>query len=182
MRVIAVRGELLHAASWSELDGDPLKRLKGSYQRENRAWWGLTGRMGRTNWLAVCNNESKIKKHLDTVRLAKNHEFPGVAVDAMRALMDIENVGYGTATLLLTLARPDRLLSLNTASEKAFGKLSGMSPWKLRKPENYKKLLQWLYDLPWYKEYKDTPPIDEDLVPIWEFRAALVDSFVYEPT
>ena len=97
----------------------------------------------------------------------------------MRALTDIDNVGYGTATLLLTLARPDRLLSLNTRSEKGYGALSRMSPSTLGKPENYRELLRWLYGQRWYK---DGPPTDEGLVPIWRFRAALVDPFVYEPT
>ena len=179
MKAIAERGKLLQGnARWSELNSDSLRRLKGSNGSENQAWWGLTGRMGRTNWPAVLKSEEEIKGHLNTVRQAKEHEFPDVAVDAMRALMDIDYVGYGTATLLLTLARPDRLLSLNTASEKGYGKLSRMSYSTLGKPENYHKLLQWLYDLPWYK---DAPPRDEGLLAIWKFRAALVDSFVYEP-
>lgn len=183
MRVIADRRKLLLGdVSWSKLDDDSRRRLKGSYRHENRKWWGMTGRMGRKNWPAVCKHEMKIRDHLDTVRQAKEHEFPDVAVDAMRVLMDINNVGYGTATLLLTLARPDRLLSLNKRSATGYGKLSGMNHRTLGKPENYRKLLQWLYDLPWYKEYKDAPPRDEDLVPIWNFRAALVDPFVYEPT
>ena len=88
-------------------------------------------------------------------------------------------MGYGTATLLLSLARPDRLLSLNGASEKGFGALSRMSHSTLDRPENYRELLQWLYDQPWYA---DGPAADEDLVPIWRFRATLVDAFVYERT
>ena len=91
----------------------------------------------------------------------------------MRALMDIDNVGYGTATLLLTLARPDRLLSLNTRSEKGLGALSRKSPSTLGKPENYRELLRWLY--------RQQPPTGKGLVRIWKVRAALVDPFVYEP-
>ena len=97
----------------------------------------------------------------------------------MRGLTDIDNVGYGTATLMLTLARPDRLLSLNGASENGLGALASKSPSTLGKPENYGELLRWLYRQRWYK---DGPPTDKSLVPIWGFRAALVDSFVYEPT
>ncbi len=97
----------------------------------------------------------------------------------MQRLMSIDNVAHGTATLLLALARPDRLLSLNGASQKAYGKLSGMSHSTLRKPRNYRKLLQWLYAQPWYA---DSSPTDGDLEEIRRFRAALVDAFVYEPT
>ena len=48
MRVIPDRRRLLlGAASWSQLDADSQKRLKGSYRRKDLEWWGLTGRMGR---------------------------------------------------------------------------------------------------------------------------------------
>ena len=97
----------------------------------------------------------------------------------MQELTSINNVAHGTATLLLTLARPDRLLSLNSASQEAYGKLTGLSPSTLGDPRNYRKLLEWLYDQPWYT---DSPPSDGDLQRIWQFRAALVDAFVYEPT
>ena len=176
MRVISDRRKLLlGAASWSQLDDDSRKRLKGSYRRKDLEWWGLMGRMGRTNWPAVCQNETKIRASLDAVLQAQDHEFPDIAVDAMRELMDIDNVCYATATLLLTLARPDRLLSLNGASETGLGALASKSPSTLWKPENYGELLRWLYGQPWYE---DGPPTDKVLVPIWRFRAALLDSFV----
>ena len=180
MRVISDRRKLLlGTASWSQLDADSQKRLKGSYRRKDLEWWGLTGRMGRKNWPALRQNERKIRASLDAVLQAHDHEFPDIAVDAMRELTDMDNVGYGTATLVLTLARPDRLLSLNGASENGLGALASKSPSTLGKPENYRELLRWLYDQRWYN---DGPPTDEGLVPIWRFRAALVDSFVYEPT
>ena len=180
MRVISARRKLLlGAASWSQLDADSQKRLKGSYRRKDLEWCGLMGRMGRKNWPAVCLHERKIRASLDAVLQAHDHDFPDIAVDAMRELTDIDNVGYGTATLVLTLARPDRLLSLNGASENGLGALASKSPSMLGKPENYRELLRWLYGQPWYA---DGPPPDEDLVLIWRFRAALVDSFVYEPT
>ena len=180
MRAICDRHKLLLGEErWSELDVDSQKRLKGSYRREDREWWGLTGTMGRTNWPAVRRNERKIRARLDAVSEAHDDDFPDIAVDAMRALLDIDNVGYGTATLLLTLARPDRLLSLNARSRKGYGALARMRPSTLGDPENYRKLLLWLYRQPWYK---DGPPTDEGLVRIWRFRAALVDAFVCEPT
>ncbi len=180
MRAISDRhGLLLGETSWSQLDSDSQRRLKGSYRHEDLEWWGLTGRIVRKSWPAVRQNERKVRASLDAVRRAHDREFPDIAVDTMRTLMDIDDVGYGTATLLLTLARPDRLLSLNTRSQKGYGALSGLSPSTLGEPENYRKLLRWLYRQRWYN---DGPPTDEGLVRIWESRAALVDSFVYEPT
>ena len=162
------------------VDRDSQTQLKGSStSRTESEWWGLMGRMGRRNWLAVLEHETKIRSLLDTVVRANDSEFPDIAVSAMRELTDIEHMGSGTATLLLTLARPDRLLSLNSASEKGLSNLSGKSHSTLGKPANYRKLLRWLYDQPWYA---GPPPTDEDLVPVWRFRAALVDAFVYERT
>lgn len=180
MRAISDRGKLLLGETrWSKLDSDSQRRLKGSYRRPDLEWWGLTGRLVRKSWPAVCQNETRVRDSLDAVRQAHVHEFPDIAVDAMRVLMDIDHVGHGTATLLLTLARPDRLLSVNTPSAKGYGALSRLSPSTLGKPENYRKLLRWLYRQRWYN---DGPPTDEGLGRIWESRAALVDSFVYEPT
>ena len=180
MRAISNRGRLLLGEeSWATLDADSQRRLKGSYRRKDLEWWGLTGRIVRKSWPAVRQHESRIRATLKDVRQAHGHEFPNIAVDAMRALMEIDDVGNGTATLLLTLARPDRLLSLNGASKNALGALSAMRPSTLREPENYGELLRWLYRQPWYT---DGPPTDRRLTRIWRVRAALVDSFVYEPT
>lgn len=99
------------------------------------------------------------------------------AVTAMEELIRITHVKHGTATLLLTLARPSRLLSVNAASEEALGELSGIDTRDLRKPEGYGNLLRWLYRQRWYA---DGPPANENRLWIWRFRAALVDAFAYE--
>ena len=36
--------------------------------------------------------------------------FPGVAIDAYEKMIDIEDIGKGSATRLLALARPDYLV------------------------------------------------------------------------
>ena len=180
MRAIAERQQLLLGkARWSQLDSKSQLQLKGGAPRGDSVWWGLLGRMTRSHGKAVWDHEAKIRRILDKVVAADDTEFPDVAVAAMRELTSIDEVAHGTATLLLTLARPDRLLSLNRASQNAYGKLSGMSPSTLGEPQNYRKLLQWLYAQPWYA---DSPPTDGALENIWRFRAALVDAFVYERT
>ena len=181
MRAIRERRKLLlGAARWSQLDADSKRLLTGGYPRKDPEWWGLTGRVRPSHIGAVLGHQEQIKVTLERVENARDDEFPGIAVGAMRELTDIENVGYGTATLMLALARPDRCLSLNGASEDGFGALASMSRWTLGKPDNYGKLLAWLYEQPWYRDAP--PPPGGGLTRIWEFRAALVDSFVYEPT
>ncbi len=178
MRVISHRQELLLGdTSWSQLGAESPKRLMG-LSRGDSAWWGLMGRVRGSHVPAVLDHETLIRAILETVVKARDTEFPEVAIAAMRELTAIRNVGHGTATLFLALARPDRLLSLNAASEKGLGALSRKSFSTLRRPENYRELLRWLYDQPWYA---DGPPRRGDLEPIWRLRAALVDAFVYEP-
>ena len=180
MKVISERQKLLLGeARWWQPDSESqFRQLKGGVRRRDPGWWGLLGRMARGHEKAVRDHEGRIRPILDSIVSADDTEFPDVAVAAMQELTSIDNVAHATATLLLTLARPDRLLSVNSKSQQAYGKLSGMSPSTLGKPQNYRKLLQWLYAQPWYA---DSPPADGALERIWHFRAALVDAFVYEP-
>ena len=178
MAVISRRRELLLGdTSWSRLEAESKKQLMG-LGRAGSDWWGLMGRVRGGHVPTVLEHETKIRANLETVVTARDTEFPDIAVDAMRGLTDIDNIGHGTATLLLTLARPDRLLSLNGASGRGLGALSGKSRWTLGELDNYRDLLRWLYGQPWYT---DGPPADEDSERIWRFRAAFVDAFVYEP-
>ena len=178
MRVISRRKELLlGAASWSQLDRESQRQLTGGKHGTDGDWWGLMGRLRPGRLPVLVRHENQIRASLNRVVEASATDFPDVAVTAMQELTAIRHVGYGSATLLLTLARPDRLLSLNAASAKGLGALSGQSYSTLGRPENYRKLLQWLYKQPWYEGGE---PEDEDLAAIWRVRAALVDSFVYE--
>ncbi len=178
MRAIADRRELLRGdASWSKLDTHSQKRFKGSYKAPDLEWTALLGRMTHGAGPAVLNNERTVRASLEAVLQAREHEFPDIVLPAMRRLRAIQQVGRGTATLLLTIARPDRLLSVNNASANGLAAPSGMRSATLGEPENYQELLRWLYDQPWYA---DGPPTDEDLAPIWSVRAALVDAFVWE--
>ncbi len=164
---------LLGEPRWRDLEPASQRKLNGSLK-----WWGLIGQMNRgETWRAVRDRQTEIQRILKRVRAARDDEaFPDVAVKAMKELT-AKHVQRGTTTLLLTLACPDRLLSVNGPSEKALGELSGIDASDLEEPEGYGSLLRWLYDQPWYA---DGPPTDGKLLPIWDFRAALVDAFVYE--
>lgn len=179
MKAIYRRQELLLGeASWSQLDRDSQSQLRGGEPNTNSDWWGLLGRMKRSHGKAVWDHEDEIRLILDKVVSADDTKFPDVAVAALQSLRR-PNLAHGTATLLLTIARPDRLLSLNRASAKAYSKISGMPYSTLGEPQNYRKLLHWLYAQPWYTE---SAPAGGDLAQIWRYRAALVDAFAYEST
>ncbi len=170
---------LLGNLRWSKLDRDSQIQLKGGIRNTSSSWWGLLGRMRPVHAKVVFDREDEIRPMLNRIVSADDTEFPDVAVAKLRQLKKIPNVSHGTATLLLTLARPDRILSLNGKSNRAFGKLSGEPFSTLGEPQNYRKLLQWLYAQPWYVE---PPPTDGPLLRIRQIRAALVDSFVYNRT
>ena len=168
---------LLSETNWSELDDESQTQLKGGARGADSGWWGLTGRIRASHWPTVRQSQRQIQRILEGVRKAESHEFPDVAVDAVEQLKRIDHVGGGTATLMLTLVRPDRLLSVNTASARGLAKLSGRAHSTLAEPSKYGELLLWLYAQPWYS----TPcPDDETAAAIWWSRAALVDAFVYE--
>lgn len=173
MSAIQGRQELLFG-DWSQLDSDSRKRLTGNWRRPDLAWWGLIGRIRGLN---VVKHKDVIQPILAKIQAADDSKFPDIAVAALDELMSIKQVGHGNATLLLTLARPDRLLSVNGESKRGLAVLSGLSRSTLGKPTNYRKLLKWLYAQPWYS----TPcPDDNNAAQIWRFRAALVDAFVYK--
>ena len=167
---------LLGEETWSRLSHESQVRLKGGTRGAEAGWWGLIGRIRASHWPSVQRHEDEIRQIIAQVRKAED-EFPRVAATAMEDLMRIKHVGPGTASLLLTLARPGRFLSVNDASARSLARLSGTSRSTLGKPQNYARLLSWLYNQPWYSASR---PEDEDGIAIWRFRAALVDAFVYD--
>ena len=149
------RRVLLGERRWSDLDHESETRLKGA------DLWGLMGRVVMPwQWKALVQHESTIRTSLGTVVKGNESEFPDVAVDAFKELMSIKHVGDATATLLLTIARPDRLSSVNSKSKEGLATLSrirALKPSKTCKPQDYRDLLLWLYSQPWYA----APPANE---------------------
>ncbi|MDE0101707.1 MAG: hypothetical protein OXN89_04950 [Bryobacterales bacterium] len=178
VRAIRWRQKLLLGDDrWRDLAQERKQVLMGSRRSKEYDFWGLPGRLVRTGWGASCDHQAEIMPVLRRVEQAPDIDFPVCGEDAMRKLVRFRGVAHGTATLLTTLARPDRLLPVNGASEKALAELSGVSVGRIRRPEGYCELLRWLYRQPWYN---DPRPEEEDMARIWQYRAALVDAFVWE--
>ncbi|MDE0105622.1 MAG: hypothetical protein OXN89_24860 [Bryobacterales bacterium] len=86
--------------------------------------------------------KTKIVPVLRCLEQAPETGFPTVAEGAMRKLQ--EKLGgpmRATATLLLTLARPARLVSVSSASVMALNDLAGVRRSRLCKPNDYRCLL-----------------------------------------
>ena len=92
-------------------------RLKGSTHIAYSHRWGLLGRMNRGIGTAVCKEENKIRRILNEVVSTHDSEFPDIAVTSLQKLVRVRRVADAPATLLPTLARPDRLVRLNDKSQ-----------------------------------------------------------------
>ena len=99
-----------------------------------------------------------------------------VAHDTVHAIMQIHNFGPAAATRLVTLARPDCLVSVNGESAAGLGNLSDVAYTADGLANDYAELLNWVYQQPWFNAPEPDDPLERE---IWNSRAALLDAFVY---
>ena len=172
---IEVLHDVIRREDWSELGECDRLRLLGLTSGEDLA---LLGRMRRIAFNTVFGaNLGTIQTIVRNIAKAKDAAFPQLAFDAYEALRDVDGVGEGIATRLLTLARPDRFISLNNASRARLADFVDLAPTTLGKPKNYIRLLQRIYIQEWYRE---PIPRNAHERTISRMRAALLDCFVYD--
>ena len=167
---------------WTTLDNDDGRRLLGLVE-ENEGVWALLGRMSYRNSpqrtvFQQKDNRQLIRSAIMMVIDANDDDFPEVAIKAYKATTNLQGVGPGIATRLLALARPDRIVSLNSASQKGLGEFCNLAPTTLGHPKNYQRILEKLYESAWFNE---PTPKNSCEHAIWSMRAALIDCFVYDP-
>ena len=168
---------------WSELDDTDEKKLLGLPSGDgNDKNWALLGTM-RGNAKAQKtvfgkNNREQVEDIIKSVISANNAdvEFIDVATKAYEGLYKIDDIGVGIASRLLTLARPDRFVSVNRASSAYLGKLFELPHSTLGTVINYRQLLTKIYEEEWMKA---GPPENSHERDIWSMRLALIDCFVY---
>ena len=162
--------------NWSTLDDHDRRRMLGLVQGKG---WALLGRMRSHAMQTVFGDKvTEIQQIVQGVAGEPESAFPGTAVRAYAQLTDISGIGSGIATRLLTLARPDRFVSLNGASKTGLAHAFGIAPTTLEQPRNYGRLLERIYGKAWHS---DPAPIDAREETIRWMRAALLDCFVYKP-
>lgn len=178
--VIAKLGSTLRN-DWSGFNQLDQRRLLGLAWNEASEDWALLGRMRDASRGAVfgdATRRAQIERVVRDVVEARDDAFPGVAVEAYVRLQSFPDIGGGVATRLLTLARPDRLASVNGGSAPALARYAGLAPTTLPdSARNYERLLRFIYTMPWFR----TPESDlrSDEKEVWSMRVALLDSFVY---
>ena len=173
--------------SWIGLPPNDISMLLGLDDSVGN--WGLLGSMrgaGTVRNVFMKSQEPanerilrRLRGSVDRVIQADDAKVADEAVSVLQELGPLPGFGEGVVTRLLALARPERLVSVNEGSCNGLSKLFRLSESTLGVPENYGRLLEKLYRLPWYG---DLPGPSRRERQLWNMRAALIDSFVYEPT
>jgi HKD family nuclease len=187
IETIACGGDLIRRDNWAAFTNEEVNVLIA--YRGGEGEWGLLGSMkgAATAVGAFLKNHGdvrgSIRKAIAAVIEAPDEgQFVDAAVNAIDDISKLPRFGPAIATRLITLARPDRGVSVNAGSAPGLAKLTQKlpaTPSVLANAKNYPKLLQWVYEQPWYS----TPEPQESLErTVWSMRAALIDSFVYKPT
>ncbi|MCY4060105.1 MAG: phospholipase D family protein, partial [Gammaproteobacteria bacterium] len=169
--------DLVINRDFRSLDDHDRRRLLG--RAPDEVWWALLGRMRpRAIQTVFRDHVTSIQDVLRRVAVEPESAFPNAAVRAYAQLISLDGVGRGIATRLLTLARPDRFVSLNGASKASLAASFDVAPNTLDQPRSYGRLLERVYDRAWYSDPHPTNAREENIR--W-MRAALLDSFMYEP-
>ena len=166
---------------WNNLEPQDRQRLLGL--TPEKCGWPLLGKMRDSALWQVFMfeaNRRRIEAAVRTVAEAPDDDnaFLNVVITAYREICSIYGVGPGIASRLLTLARPDRCVSVNGASQRGLATEFRLAPTTLGHERNYKKLLQCVYQRPWFQAPEPEDPFERE---IWSMRAALIDCFVYWP-
>ena len=104
-------------------------------------------------------------------------DFIRCAQTAVDTIVRLPRFSMATATRLLTLARPDRAVSINGASKAGLARLTGRTQYWISEPRNYGMLLRWVYAQRWYQS---PVPADTGEASLWQARAALLDVLAYD--
>ena len=167
---------------WSHFDAEHQKRLLGSAARYDDNW-ALLGHIRGPARKSVFGNSAtrrRIESTIKRVISAGDSVFLETATSAYASLTALRGIKSACATRLLTLARPDRCVSLNSASERDLAAYAAPAPTNLSDPNFYGKLLQRIHKQPWFSRPKTGfgSPMEEEA---WSMRVALLDAFIYIP-
>jgi HKD family nuclease len=111
------------------------------------------------------------------MRAALNDSFPLIARRTHEIITNREGFDSGVATRLMTLARPEALVSVNSESSSGLAEMSGLSTGTIKSSTGYEKLVKWIMQSKWW----NVPPPEDSLEQeLWSYRAALIDALIYE--
>ena len=178
MHTIRVGRPIAGLRSWRNLDRWQVDVLVG------QSPWGALGTLkGAGKACSMISGDATgdrdvragILRHLQST-CAAGAEPIGAGVQALAGIQDSgSRIGPGVATRFLALARPDLYVSLNGASRRVLAECSGLARTTMHR--RYGDLLAWVHGSNWYQAQRPTDALEGE---IWDYRAALVDAFVYD--
>jgi HKD family nuclease len=124
-----------------------------------------------------------IRKALQRVIDAPDWMFADEAGRFIASVEQHQGFAGAIATRLMTLARPDRAISVNRGSRARLAAFSDLPETSLSQSpsgtaKSYVDLLHWFESKPWYASPVPANPYEKLLA---DNRAALFDAFVYQP-
>ena len=136
---------------------------------------GLLGTMRAAGFAkALVNREpEKIGRHLDAIPLDGEVAIELVAT-TVEGLTSLHGVSIGVASRMLAAKRPDLFVSVNNGSKPALSRLLGRN---VDTTEKYMDLLKLVWSTDWHAS---TVPEDDRQRRVWNRRAAMLDSALYE--
>ena len=180
LHTIARGREVAHLEDWMHLGPDEYHILTG--KDTDVGTWGLLGTFSRFTRRSFETEDGDVRgaihELVEPVLAVPDDEIVpvNVAHDTVHAIMQIHNFGPAAATRLVTLARPDCLVSVNGESAAGLENLSDVAHTADGLANDYAELLNWVYQQPWFNAPEPDDPLERE---IWNSRAALLDAFVY---
>ena len=167
---------------WSRFDAVHQKRLLGCAAPDDNDWALLGNLLGFAIGPVFGNptTRRRIETTVKGVIAAEDAAFLRAVSSAYASLTQLDRIGPARATRLLTFARPDRCVSLNSASEHALATYAASARANPSNTNYYGKLLQHIHRQPWFSKPKTGfgSPIEKEA---WSMRVALLDAFIYLP-
>ena len=167
---------------WSRFDVRHQKRLLGCAAQDEDDWALLGNMLGFA--IKPVFGDSATRRRIETivkeVISAEDSSFLAVANTAYARLTALDGISTARATRLLTLARPDRCVSLNSASEQVLATYAASALTRRSDMNSYGKLLQRIHQQPWFARPESGfgSPMEEEAR---SMRVALLDAFIYSP-
>ena len=167
---------------WSHLNSGQQKRILGCAARDHDNW-ALLGQIRGPARNAVFGSSAtrrRIETIIKCVISARDAVFLETATSAYGSLTNLHGIKKACASRLLTLACPDRCVSLNSASEHDLATYGAKAPTRFTDAKSYGKLLQRIHQQPWFP--RPDPGFGSSLEEeAWSRRIALLDAFIYSP-
>jgi hypothetical protein len=137
---------------------------------------GFIGNMSAAGFAKQIVNDhpEKIGIALDKVPVA-GEISSNLVEDVLNQLTALKGVSVGVASRLLAAKRPDLFVSVNNGSKPQLARLIGGK--RVDTVKQYVGLLQKIWATDWYRSGKPRDGIETS---VWERRAALLDSALYE--